>query len=534
MRTNTVWMAALLVVAAASWAGCGTSSTPTDTAQPDVPADVADVAGDPGTPDVADTGDRDTTPADTTVADTPVDTPVDVATDEGPEIPWETLPKLPSGKTFTTKYVAGVGRGDLSPVKPTFLGGFGFCSGAEDACRKTDGVHDPLLASAVAIADPATGEMVIFVGVDTIGLIRKDIDDLHEKVQMKLYEDFGIYLPGIRTVIGASHAHSSCDTVGLWGPMFGYGRDEEYTAIVKNAIVKAARDAVADLQDVTLTWGKGDYKNSSEDIYNHDQEMYVMKGTKPDASTLFTFVRWPGHPTTYGSDMMAASADWVGTMRKKLEDTLGGMNVFLQGPIGSVYPERPSTCGLDQEAFPEGDHTKTDMDPGNYMKVTCTGYAIGAAALTALETAVPVAETGIAFQHSTFQFHPDNEVLMYLAEIGPLPYDWADVNDPDSRMLSEFSIARIGDLTYVTTPGESFPTFSEMAKGNATEASLPHPITLGLAQDWMGYLLSPEQWADINLSYNVSLSPGKGCFDAYDASLRALLSLPARPAKTTP
>jgi hypothetical protein len=503
--------AGLLVLAVA--VGCSSSSSNdigTDIVN-DIPADVpADV--------VADTNPVD--PGAEAVEDVPaVDTP--------PDIDWETLPRLPAGKTFTLAYAAGVAQKDVSPTQPTHLGGFGFCMGDELLCRSTDGVHDPLLSSAVAIADPASKEVVIFIGVDTIGILRSDIEDIHRRIQQRLYDDFGVYFPGDRALISSSHAHSSCDTVGLWGPGYGAGRQEQYVELLKNGVVESARDAYADLKDVTLDWGKGSYANSYEDAFASDDELFILRGKGADDATMFTMVRYPAHPTTYGSKMKAASADWPGTMRKKLEDDLGGLNVFMQGPIGGVYPNRPSTCGLTEEAFPNGDHTLTDMDVGDYMKTTCTGNAIAEVAKTALLTAQPLAATGITYKATEFPFHPTNGTLMLLAEVGPLPYEFVDVDDPTAMMHSIFAVATVGDLTFITTPGESFPSFGKEAKDIAIEANLTNPIVLGLTQDWMGYLLLEKQWENKDLAYNQSLSPGPGVEPAFMAAMRAMLGLPA-------
>ncbi len=506
----------LVVLAGMAFAtlGCGSSESKDTTVTPDVPADVV--------PEVVTELPMQEVPGDDVAQDTATGDTAEV-------IDWDALPRLPADKTFTKDFAAGVGRGDISPTQPTHLGGFGFCMGDENACRSTTGVHDPLYSSAVAIADPASKEVVIFVGTDTSGMVRTDIEDLHQRIQTALYQEFGVFFPGERAMIGATHAHSACDTVGLWGPGFGAGRQEQYIALLKDGIVKSARDAYASLQDVTLDWGKSTYPNYDDDGIVHDDEIYVLRGKKAGGDTLFTLVRGDGHPTTYGSDMLAASADYPGTMRKKLEDELGGMNIFMNGPIGSVYIERPSECGLTEEAFPEGDRCE-GVGAGSYMKVTCTGYAVAEKVKEALAAATPVATTGISFKHTRFEFHPTNEALMMLCEYGPLPYDWVDVTDPESRMYSIFSLARVGDLNFLTNPGESFPSFSEEAKKILTdEAGLTNPITLGLTQDWMGYLLLEKQWHEpfaSKLSYHMSLSPGDEVEPTFMAALRVMLGLP--------
>ena len=87
---------------------------------PDVPDAVVGDEGadpgpvDPGTPDpgledpgYADPGEEDV------AADVPVDAnPGDVLT-RLPDIDWQSLPTLPAGKTFTTRYAAGVGRVEI-------------------------------------------------------------------------------------------------------------------------------------------------------------------------------------------------------------------------------------------------------------------------------------------------------------------------------------------------------------------------------------------------------------------------------------
>lgn len=493
-------------------------------ASPDAPADAASETGDDPCTDCSDVPPVGDVVADAdAVADAPDADPM-------PDVAWDTLPTLPAGKTFTGKYAAGTGQKDVSPVQPTHLGGFGFCMGDETLCRSTDGVHDPLLASAVALADSGTGDVVMFIGVDTIGLLRSDIEDMHNRIQVRLYEEFGVFFQGNRALISASHAHSSCDTVGLWGPGFGAGREDAYVELLKAGVVEAARDAYASLQDVTLDWGAGTWENSTDDAFTTDSDLFVLRGKGADAKTVFTLVRYNAHPTTYGDKMLSASADWVGTMRKKLQDDLGGVNVLMAGPMGSVYPARPDTCGLEVEAFPDGDRSQhPEMDAADYMKATCTGYGIAGVALTALATSKPVTDTGVTFRTGRFDFHPTNESLMILAEYGPLPYEWVDVDDPTAMMHSIFAVVQVGDLTYITTPGESFPSFAKKAKDIATEAGLANPIVLGLTQDWMGYLLLEGQWKDKKLSYHQSLSPGPTVEPTYMAALRALLGLPAAP-----
>ena len=97
----------------------------------------------------------------------------DLAADTG--TPWEDLPTLPAGP-FTTYYIAGAASRDVTPDGPIYMGGFGLCAGKPDGCRMSEGVHDPVQVNAVAIGDTVSGEVIIFLSVDTTGMLRYDID----------------------------------------------------------------------------------------------------------------------------------------------------------------------------------------------------------------------------------------------------------------------------------------------------------------------------------------------------------------------
>lgn len=520
-------LAWLLVPACTMALACSGTSEGSDTGGTDTPDAVTnDTGGDVGPVDpgqdpgaVEDPGDQDPGQADAG-ADVPVDAnPGDVLT-RLPDVDWELLPTLPQDKTFTTRYAAGVGRVDVTPVTPTYLGGFGFCLGTPEMCRAHDGVHDPLLASAVALADTQTGELVVFVGVDMIGLFPYDGDVIQAQAQIRMREELGIYFPGERIMPSGSHAHSTPDTTGLWGPLAGAGRDDVYVKQLRDGIVDAAIEAVRNLQDVVLDWGQGSSPNTDEDGLLHDDVLVILRGKTPGGDTVFTMTRWPAHPTTYGSNNLALSADWPGTFRVKMEAETGAMAIHMQGPIGSVYPDRPNECGLEEEAFPDG-FKHPDVSDSQRMKVTCTGYQVADAALAALETTQPVAETGIKFRQMDYGIHVNNGTFDLLRDFGPLNLPYFDTEDPNSVIPEESQWVTLGDLNFLTTPGESFPSFAAAGAKILADAGYTNPIVLGMTPNWIGYLLIEAQWEDINLSYHQSLSPGPDIDPKFRAAVQA-------------
>jgi hypothetical protein len=353
-------------------------------------------------------------------------------------------------------------------------------------------------------------------------------DAIHEQAALQL----GIDFDGRQALIAAMHEHSTPDTTGLWGVGFGTGRDEEYIAMLRDQTVAAVIEAIRNLEDVSIAWGQSESTNNSlSDTGYLDDDLFILQGTRPaDApggakgSTVFTLTRWAAHPTAYGSGNTGISADWVGCYRKKMEDTYGGMAVYMNGCIGDVYPDRPSTCGVATPYFDDGFRSPGLTYPDDYMVTTCAGLEVAGNADKALAASKPLAATGLKFRTSMFSFHPDNALLEMLAQSTPLPITWCDVDDPTSLMYSTFSWVTLGDLDIITTPGESFPVFGVDVKTALTAAGHTHNVVLGLTQDWMGYLMSATEYADPAFSYNQSLSPGAGVEAAYLAQLATVIA----------
>lgn len=515
MQARFAWWMLVLALGALACSGSDKGS--------DVAGDVvADPGADLSTDAVADPGTDPGTASDTPDAAEAAETATD-STGQ-PDVDWASLPQLPPGKTFTTRYAAGAARTDVTPDHSVPMGGFGFCAGSAEACRWSEGVHDPVYASAAALADTQTGQVVIFVGVDSTGLLRPDIDDMHAAAQWALYEAYGVFVEGPRVVINATHAHSAPDVTGLWGPNT-HPRDEAYLAHVEAQVVAAAVQAYGNLTDAKLDWAKTAAPNTDDDNFGGDDEIYVLRARTPADQPIVLLTRWPAHPTCYGNENNAISSDWVGPFRKLSEEAHGGLSVFMQGPIGSVYPERGAPvvpCDGPADLWPEGFQ---DPDVTSHQTATCVGRNVANVVAAALQGATPVAETGLAFGTATFEFHPTNLAFMALAKLGQIPIDYVDVKDPSAKMLSTVSWITVGDLDLLTMPGEAFPSFAAAGADKLKAVGRANVITLGLAQDWMGYLLTNEGWAEDNddTAYHKGLSPSSELEDPFLDAVQGLI-----------
>ena len=238
-------MNARILVAAALLVGACSDPEPAQrTAAPDageLPTDgpgdapVADLPPDPGSDSPGDAG--------------------DVRDDEDPgqaDVEQDLHPWLPPDASFSTRYAAGAARRLVNPHRSLVMGGFGFCGGSAELCRWSEGIHDDLSASAAAIADTETGEVVIFVGVDSLGLLRFDLDMVHDQVERAMLDRYGVHFRGERLIVAASHSHGTPDSAGIFGAYPENGRDEEYMAYLRGQIVGAGVEAFGRLDDAEL------------------------------------------------------------------------------------------------------------------------------------------------------------------------------------------------------------------------------------------------------------------------------------------
>jgi hypothetical protein len=97
---------------------------------------------------------------------------------------------------------AAFAEADITPQiaedRPVYLAGYGFN-------RPATGVHDPLLARCVVLADG--GQRVAIVSVDLIGLQLPAVRRIRDRLKHFSY-----------VVVSSTHNHEGPDTIGIWGP----------------------------------------------------------------------------------------------------------------------------------------------------------------------------------------------------------------------------------------------------------------------------------------------------------------------------
>ena len=237
---------------------------------------------------------------------------------------------------------AGVAREVISPPKGITLIGYG------DRVQGNAGVHDDLTATALVLDD----------GQARLALVACDLLCLNEFVVDRIRARTGTQT---QVVICCSHTHSGPITYADTDS--GRARRAAVEGLVAG-IVRAVQQATSALVPAKLSWCQ-----TEADIAVNRREKQpdgtVVMGVNPagpvdrsvgvlcvhaarrswlgrrkkvDGAPLATVVNFACHGTVLGPTNLFASADWIGTMRSRVEGTLGGLTLFLQGAGGDLNP----------------------------------------------------------------------------------------------------------------------------------------------------------------------------------------------------
>lgn len=328
----------------------------------------------------------------------------------------------------------GFGRTDITPEIGTDLSSTG--TGASS--RVCEGVSDNLYAHAVVLKD-SDGTVMIIVTTDMSWGDQAMMGVLRPLVQEKYGVDQEHFL------MGGVHNHNA--------PAYGGAStlNREWTENFHNAVMEAIEIAMNDLapasveigttqtegltyvrryicEDGSLTGEFDTYEVNSpikEPESEADTQMQLVR-IKREGKKDLIMVNWQCHPNKHGASQPFASADFIGPLRKKVEEELDALCIFYQGATGNLNSY--SRIGGDK-VHGQG------WDACVQFGELAADYAI--AALKAEGTMQPVKLGKIK-----------NEQTKFITTRG-----WAEAN----------TIA-CGELSFVTLPAEFFDTFGMTIK----------------------------------------------------------------------
>jgi hypothetical protein len=410
------------------------------------------------------------------------------------------------------------------------------------------GIERELTATALVLSDGATKTVIL--AVDILFIQSPHIQPIRQRIATKL----GISVDHV--LINASHTH-----LGATLPGWGEETPEQsqlqwrYVHFLEEALVGVAGMAADRLQPARLAAGKGAAPlgvNRRERLPDGrvvigenpdgaiDREVGVIRVDDLEGRPIATVMIAGCHTVVLGPKSTVLSPDFVGPAREIVESATDGLSLFLQGAAGNINP----SCGIgagtpdqfeDQkrlavilagETLKVWGQLRTHQRRGprrivqsvatisnwNYERlpaetVSAFGMAVrrqslAMAALPDLAAAQrAVAARREAAQQARAQPEGVRNVVNRLLAHAELVLRHVQEGKPVFRDLEVWAL-RINDVGVVAVNGEPFAELSLAVK---QRSPLPCTFFLGYSNGCLGYLPTPEAFAEGGMEVDESV-----------------------------
>ena len=390
------------------------------------------------------------------------------------------------------------------------------------------GVHDPLFAKALVLADSA-GARAALLAVDICMLTRKQVALMREHIAR------GCDVPAANVLIAATHIHSGPATASIYtAPAPSAEVIAAFLTRAAEAVVLASRN----LQPGKLTVGRG-----REDRLSFYRRLLCRNGK--------VHMNWEGldpafvvHPLgAIDPDVTAVGIDRSGSRAAAVNFALHpaildyGNNLYSGEYPGFLAEAMRKIQGPQFETvFFNGccgnlnhlDHADPATPRRGYAAAQRTGYMLAAAAAEALRAAAPVeaepllvsreavALKRLPVSEETYRWSLDaiermkRSPIRSIADGLPREFsapEWVrmyELQNADDH--AEVMALRIGEIAVGGLPGEVFCEFGRRIR---QESPAKHTLVVELANDWVGYLPTSEAF-DQDGGYETT--PGATCY----------------------
>ncbi len=395
---------------------------------------------------------------------------------------------------------AGVARADITPPIGIPLVGFA-------GRGPSEGVHDPLLATALVLEFGGTPALIL-----TADLLFFN-DRLTADVRQHIERATGV--PAWNILLCASHTH--------YGPPDEASPDSppevaEYLGRLKVQLAEMSEAAFSLLQPVSIGYGVGrcsiginrrERRPDGQIVLGQnpggpcDREVRIVRLDTAGGQPYAAVVNFACHPVSAGGGMRQISADYIRAMRELLETYHGVTVLFLQGAAGNINPvemrhsfEPAQWLGTTLGGEVAKVFALIRTSPAEGLAVASTRLELPAMAFESLEEAqqsVEALQTDLRRLESEGAGQGSIWWAKSRLERGQKMLDNLKTGAPLPTIPAEISCLRFGDIALVTSPGEIFTE-----TGRAIKKNSPIPATLFAAYSngSIGYVPVPEAYAE--------------------------------------
>lgn len=382
-------------------------------------------------------------------------------------------------------FEAGVSRVDITPPLSLHatLGGYG-----ERMNRPATGVHDRVWAKVLVLRGEASGtQRVAIVTADVLGFPPGFKRAVLAKLKAGGWTEDQLLLL-------ASHSHTSMDmsalnpanTFGI--PQIGLFHAELFERTV-SAVAQVVQQGAAQLKPARAGYRMKPLEGWSRNRRRGgggvtDPELLVVRVDTLEGKPLAVLVNWAAHPTFMGPEDMMFSGDWPGQMQRCAEAIIGdGATVlFANGAEGdqSPTPRLENASGWEQAET---------YGRGMALHVVEAWREVQTRDGLALQVALQPLSLPPRKAHPDFMSTGGREYGLNESNVGKLL----------EAMVPERSHSvqvRLGDLVLAGVPGEMTAALGRDLKARLkARTGAGRAAVLGLADEWISYLISPEDYA---------------------------------------
>ena len=362
----------------------------------------------------------------------------------------------------------GVSKIDITPKSE--FGNIYIAGYATMEAPLVNGVHDPIFVRSLILSDEK--ERIALISVECVGLLQDFVSLVKDDLA-----GLGFKKPSI--FVFCTHTHAGPDTMGLWGPVMGKsGVNPRYMLFLRQRILESVESAIQSQKPVDVYYGKEVVKDvivnyrPVKNIENTIHEIQFRQG-KEIIGTLWTF---PAQPEITTRENIQISADYPGSVSRRIEQEQGGVALFSLGLCGSqspIYAEQ------------------------GYVKMEDLANKVYSGVQTASSKLSKIEGKAIELRHRQIHLPLENNDFSLLNTLGIFNLPMVKEN----VIKTTVSKIRIGKIHLITIPGEPFPGLINPLLSKYLEHNF---IILSHVNDSVGYFIPRNEW---NLAPSQFLKP---------------------------
>jgi len=381
---------------------------------------------------------------------------------------------------------AGYAKSDITPQEPSMMAGYDLRDAPSDGIHG----HDKLYLRCLAFDDGS--RKMLFVEADVIMV--RDTEEFRKRIS----DATGV--PVDHILLGDAHNHSA--------PSPGSKGENAWEKQFASALISTSRNAIANLKPVRIAAGDGvsrvginrrhvvpadsdsaqtfdenarsqsfgKYKTETPAAIHEfggvmrlganpggpiDDAVQVVRIDTADGKPFAVMIHYACHGTSLGGRNSKLSGEWMGRMQEYVERRIPGAgSMYVQGAAGDINPR--IVGGLD----------------GNKDNVENT-WALGE----------EIGREVVRVHHTLDPLPVNTEIRTETRDIR-LPRAYRELFDDfkETVVHTPTTAVRIGDLMWVTFPGELFHAIGQRVKA---ACPVPHGYLMGYTNGYIGYF--PEQ-----------------------------------------